>query len=150
MNKKEILQFFDAQPIVILATTENGLPHVRAVVNPRNTNIAPKLADWFANNDRMLFFTNTHSGKISQIRKNPAAALYAYDATFSGTELIGTAIEITNEALRKMFWDKSITEGQFAVCYPDGYGDFSLIEFIPKQFKAYVGATVSHTSGDVK
>lgn len=150
MNKKDILKFFDNSPIVILATVDGDAPHVRAVVNPRNENIAPNLRDWFADNDRLLFFTNTHSDKIAQIRKNGAAALYAYDAAFSGIELTGDCLEITDESQRKLIWDKCIANGQFAVCYPEGYGDFSLIEFIPKKFKSYIGAKLEKSSGEVK
>lgn len=152
MNKTEILKFFDNQPIVILSTVDaGGAPHARALVNPRNENITPdaKMRDLFRAGDKILLFTNTHSDKITHMRQNSAAALYAYDMTFSGMELTGNIVEIT-DGMRKKIWDATISNEHFAVCYPDGFDDFSLIEFIPKKFKTYTGATVTKTSGDVK
>ena len=147
MTKKEILKFMDAQAILILTTMNGGMPETRALINIRNTGIAPHLKDYFAKNDRMLFITNTSTDKIKQIRANPTAAIYAYSNDFSGLLLNGKITEITDSETIDSLWDDSWTH-----YYPDGKdgGDFSVLEFTPETFKSYSGKDFSKDSGKVK
>ncbi|MDR0367197.1 MAG: pyridoxamine 5'-phosphate oxidase family protein [Rickettsiales bacterium] len=136
MTKAGMLSFIDAQHILML-TTMNGLqPETRALINIRNKRIAPHLVKYFKNNDRILFITNTHADKISQIRKCSAANLYAYDDNFNGLLLIGEVEEITDADTVNSLWDDS-----WKMYYPDGKdgGDFSVLEFNPRRFKSYSG-----------
>ncbi|MCL2338403.1 MAG: pyridoxamine 5'-phosphate oxidase family protein [Proteobacteria bacterium] len=158
MNKSEILKFLDAQAIVILTTmnhpSPDGLrvaggtqPETRALINIRNATIAPHLTAYFKKHDRILLITNTHTDKIKQIRKNPTAALYTFDDKWSGMLLTGRAIEITDAETINALWDDS-----WKMYYPDGRdgGDFSVIEFVPENFKSYSGANFEKKSGRVE
>ncbi len=148
MEKKEILSFFDAQPILILSTLGlDGSPQTRALVNIRNKNIAPQLQNHFKKTDRIMLMTNTHTDKIKEIRANSNASLYAYDNQYNGMLLTGTVSEVTDEAVKDDIWDHS-----FVMYYPDGRhgGDFSVIEFTPKNFKTYSGVGFVKKKGDVR
>ncbi|MDR2030008.1 MAG: pyridoxamine 5'-phosphate oxidase family protein [Puniceicoccales bacterium] len=146
MTKSEILSFLDAQTILTVTTMNGEQPETRALINIRNKNIAPHLTHYFKKNDRIFFITNTQTDKIVQIRKNPKANVYAYDNNFSGLLLIGEIKEITDKDIIDILWDDS-----WKMYYPGGKdgGDFSLLEFIPKQFKNYNGNGFVKTSGAV-
>jgi general stress protein 26 len=147
MTKSEILSFLDAQPVLMLTTMNGGQPETRAMINIRNTNIAPHLAKYFQDNDRILFITNTHTDKISQVRRSGIANIYAYDNTFSGLLLIGEIAEIADTDTTRALWDASWTSYYPAGC--DG-GDFSVLEFMPQQFKSYNGNGFVKAKGAVE
>jgi general stress protein 26 len=144
MDKSEIFSFIDAQRALILTTMNGEQPETRALINVRNKNIALHLTQYFKDNDRILFITNTHTDKIEQIRKNKVANVYAYDDHFSGLLLIGEIKEITDKDTIDALWHDS-----WKMYYPDGRdgGDFSVLEFIPKQFKFYNGNGFTKTNG---
>jgi general stress protein 26 len=146
-GKSKILSFIDAQHILMLTTMNGEQPETRALINIRNKNVAPHLAKYFKDNDRILFITNTHTDKIEQIRKNKIANVYAYDDNFSGLLLIGEIKEITNKDTTNALWDDS-----WKMYYPDGRdgGDFSVLEFMPKQYKSYNGNGFAKTSGTIQ
>jgi general stress protein 26 len=126
----------------------NGkLPETRALINIRNKNIAPHLAGFFKDNGQILLITNTHTDKISQIRANPAANIYAYDNKFSGLLLIGKIREVSDDATRNALWDDS-----WKMYYPGGKdgGDFSVLEFAPESYKSYSGAGFVKNKGEIK
>ena len=147
MKLSEILKFMDAQTILTLTTMNGSQPETRALINIRNTNIAPHLTPYFKKHDRILLITNTHTDKLKQIRANPTAALYAYDDKWSGMLLTGRAVEITDSETKNALWDDS-----WKMYYPDGRdgGDFSIIEFIPENFKSYSGENFGKQSGKVE
>jgi len=144
MTKSDILSFIDAQPILTFTTMNGPQPETRALINIRNKHIAPHLANYFSGNDRMLFITNTHTDKMSQIRNSRIANVYAYDNNFSGLLLMGEVEEITDTDTINAIWDDS-----WKLYYPDGRdgGDFSVLEFIPKQYKSYNGNGFVKTNG---
>ena len=137
MNKTEILKFIGNLPALVLTTMNGDAPDTRALINIRNAGIAPHLVEFFANTNRILFITNTSSDKIKQIRANSSASLYGYDNNWTGLTLAGTIHEITDSETIDALWDDS-----WKNYYPDGKdgGDFSVLEFIPKNFKHYDGA----------
>ena len=140
MDKNKIKKFLDARTVVIFGTIDlDGTPVTRALMNIRNPHIAPHLAKYFKKEDRLLFITNTGSEKISEIRTNPVTSLYCYDDEFNGLLLTGKTSEVTDEATKNALWDDS-----WKMYYPDGRdgGDFSVLEFIPKNYKYYSGFKV--------
>lgn len=146
MTKTDVLNFIDAQPILILTTMSEAQPETRALINIRNQNIAPHLTEYFRAHDRILLITNTHSDKIKQVRINPTAALYAYSAQWAGLLLTGKIEEITDSETINALWDES-----WKMYYPDGRdgGDFSVLEFIPENFKSYSGENFEKKSGKI-
>ena len=135
MTKKDFIKFIDARMVVMLGTANlNGTPVIRALINIRNSAIAPHLVGYFKKDDRLLFITNTCSDKIAQIRKNPAASLYCYDDGFNGLLLTGRVAEVTDTATKDALWDDS-----WKMYYPDGKdgGDFSVLEFTPENYELY-------------
>jgi len=146
MTGQEIISFIDAQPILILTTMNGAEPETRAMINIRDANIAPHLTEYFKNNNQILFITNTSTDKIKQIRANDTANIYAYDNNFSGLLLTGQIREITDTATIDALWDDS-----WKMYYPDGKngGDFSVLEFEPKEYKSYSGHDFKKTNGPV-
>ncbi|MDR2412680.1 MAG: pyridoxamine 5'-phosphate oxidase family protein [Rickettsiales bacterium] len=141
MKISEILTFFDKQAAIMLGTlNEVGAPEIRALINIRNKDVAPHLTDFFKRNERLLLITNTHSDKIGQIRANSSAALYAFDQQFNGLLLTGKVLEIADNAVKDALWDDS-----WKMYYPAGKdgGDFSVLEFIPSEYKSYVDFNVN-------
>ncbi|MCL1785741.1 MAG: pyridoxamine 5'-phosphate oxidase family protein [Alphaproteobacteria bacterium] len=134
MTKSDAIKFMDGRHVVMLATLNDGAPDMRALINIRNGAIAPHLSDYFKGDDRLLFITNTSSNKIGQIRANSRAAVYGYDDAFNGLTLSGTVHEITDSETKDALWDDS-----WKMYYPDGKdgGDFSVLEFIPENYKFY-------------
>ena len=147
MKKSELLSFIDAQPILILTTMNGTQPETRAMINIRNANIAPHLTEYFRKYARILFITNTHTDKIKQIRKNLVAALYAYNNEWAGLLLTGKIREVNDEETINALWDDS-----WKMYYPDGRdgGDFSVLEFLPENFKSYSGADFSKKAGKIE
>jgi general stress protein 26 len=156
MTLADVLNFIDAQPILLLTTVNHPsprlraasgpVPETRAMINIRNGGIAPHLAAYFKTNERILFITNTHTDKIKQIRANGTAAVYAYSANFSGLLLTGKIREIIDPETRDALWDDS-----WKMYYPDGKdgGDFSILEFFPEEFKSYNGENFEKQIGMV-
>ena len=146
MTYPEILAFVDGRPIIILTTMNGAMPESRAMINIRNKNIAPHLVSYFAEHDRILFITNTHTDKIGQIRANPTASVYLYDDGFSGMLLSGRIVEVNDAGTRDALWDDS-----WKMYYPDGRdgGDFSILEFIPESYKTYSGQNFEKTKGKI-
>ena len=136
MKKSDIISFIDAQHILMLTTMNGEQPETRALINLCHKDIAPHLVTYFKNNDRILFTTNTDSDKIPQIRNNKTANIYAYDNNYNGLLLTGEIKEITDPTTLNTLWDDS-----WKIYYPDGRdgGDFSVLEFVPRQFKSYNG-----------
>jgi general stress protein 26 len=147
MTKREILSFMDARHVLTLSTTSGGAPETRAMINIRNPEIAPHLAEYFRTSGRIFFITNTGSDKIAQIRENPDAAVYGYDDKYSGLLLKGKIAEITDSSVIDALWDDS-----WKIYYPDGKngGDFSLLEFLPESFKSYNGDGFAKKSGPIE
>jgi general stress protein 26 len=146
MNKTEILKFLDAQNIIILCTLDtDGAPESRALINIRNSKIAPHLTEFFRSDNRILMITNTSSAKIRQIRENADASLYMFNDKFSGLLLKGKIHEILDAKTRDALWDDS-----WKMYYPDGKdgGDFSVLELVPETFKSY--ANFSVTKGKIE
>jgi len=146
MTKSEIFSFMDAQHVLMLTTMNGEQPETRALINIRNKNIAPHLAKYFKDNERILFITNTHTDKMSQIRKSGIANIYAYDNNFSGLLLTGEIKEIVDTDTINALWDDS-----WKMYYPEGRdgGDFSVLEFIPQHFKSYNGKGFVKTKGTI-
>lgn len=140
MKKSKAFDFIDKQPIIQLATLGlDGTPQVRSLINIRNPKVAPHLIPYFEQNDRLLMITNTHTDKIVQIRANNRASLYAFDNKFDGLLLIGTVTEVLDNETKGAIWDDS-----FIQYYPHGRdgGDFSVLEFMPRNYKAYANLVV--------
>jgi general stress protein 26 len=147
MTKSEILSFIDSRPILTLTTMNGARPETRALINIRNADIAPHLVRYFKHSDRIFFITNTHTDKIQQVRANGIANVYAFDDNFSGLLLMGTVNEVRDADIINTLWDDS-----WKIYYPDGRdgGDFSLLEFIPGQFKHYNGNGFVKTGGEIR
>jgi general stress protein 26 len=92
-----------------LATVDGvGRPQVRAMLNLRNKAQYPKLTDLFAGHeDALLIYltTNTSSLKVSQVRANPAIAVYYCEPTRFHGLMLGGDVEIVDDPMvREALW----------------------------------------------
>jgi general stress protein 26 len=136
MTKNEILKFFDSVPVMTLTTMNGDKPETRALNNIRNPKMARHLKKYFAEHDRILISTNTHSEKIAQIQKNSTANIYVFDKNFNGLLLSGTIRIVSDDETRNALW--TFSWNMFYRGGRDG-GDYSVLEFIPESYKSYRG-----------
>ncbi len=92
-----------------LATVDGDAhPHVRAMLNLRNKAQYPKLTALFAEHeDDLLVYltTNTSSPKVSQVRANPAIAIYYCEPTKFHGLMLGGDVEIVDDPkVREALW----------------------------------------------
>ncbi|MGL4942433.1 MAG: pyridoxamine 5'-phosphate oxidase family protein [Thermoguttaceae bacterium] len=92
-------------PLVMATTGDDGFPDVRCLAVGATDGVD---AIWFA--------TETHSTKSAQLKKNPKAALYAYNSQeFGECRLYGTVEFLSDRASREKVWKDS-----YAMYWPDG------------------------------
>lgn len=146
MDKKSILSYIKQYKFLNLSTINSmQYPECRAMVNILNKEIAPHLVGYFNKNDKIYIMTNTHTDKVSHVKKDNKSSIYFVDnRQFEGLLLMGSICEIVDENVKKDLWDNSWT-----MYYKDGLdgGDFSILEFIPNQYKFYTDLSVQ--KGDV-
>lgn len=133
MKKSEILAYADKQGIMTFGTLcERNNPMMRAVINIRNKDVAPHLAEFFKKDQRFFIITNTSTAKVAHIRANSASSLYMYDGkNYSGLLLVGKTGEVNDKKVKHALWDDS-----WKMYYPDGVDsvDFALLEFTPQYY----------------
>lgn len=96
MTKNEITQFISRQKTSIISSVDkNGYPATRALIQP-------VLVD---GND-IYFATYTSSRKVFHYRNNSKACVYFYEKgrTFSGVEIKGNMVVLTDQETRDRFW----------------------------------------------
>ena len=112
-TKSRILQMLDKEMFVSLATFgTNGYPDVRVLLVAAKDNV-----------DTIWFATETSSGKIAQLRKNPKAAIYGHDReTMTEFRLFGSVELLTDSAARQKIWRED-----FVQHFPDGIDSPTMI-----------------------
>ncbi|MDR2556952.1 MAG: pyridoxamine 5'-phosphate oxidase family protein [Bacteroidales bacterium] len=142
VKQTECLQFIKAASVVYLTTVDgNGFPSTRAMLNLKNPKEYPGLAEIHEAEENpftVFMTTNTSSSKFAEIKQNGKACLYYCDPDkFYGVMLQGTVEIITDNSLRQKAWQKD-----WEVYYPDGDSDYTLLRFIPTNFKVYSDFTI--------
>ena len=103
--KSRILQMLKKNPNVLFATFGETYPDIRVLVVTANDET-----------DVLWFATETESAKIAQLRNNPKAVIYAYDAEpMSEFRLFGSVELLNDSAARQKVWQDDFVEH-----WPDG------------------------------
>ncbi len=103
---EEVLSMMNESGAVYLATLAGGRPRIRALVNLRRQDLYAGAAG-FCRSERFTayFMTSMSSGKVREIRADPAVAVYYCDpANTRGVELSGSAEVLSDLALKKTLW----------------------------------------------
>jgi general stress protein 26 len=120
IDRQSLLEVMDRAEAVYLATVNGGGPRIRAMVNLRRADLYPGpsavcRAEGFAS----FFATSLASGKVSEIRANPAVSVYYCDpGRFLGITFSGRMEILTSPELKKALWDDGWLQ-----YWPTGAGD---------------------------
>lgn len=132
-------ELMEREDMVYLSTIHSdGFPRIRAMLNLRNKMQFPSLIPLFKTHctDFCIYFTtNTSSNKIKEISVNPNVSVYFSDTkTFHGLMLLGKIEIISDESLKKQFWQKN-----WEMYYPLGVADpdYSILRVYPFQAKGW-------------
>ncbi|MEE9442308.1 MAG: pyridoxamine 5'-phosphate oxidase family protein [candidate division Zixibacteria bacterium] len=137
--KQKCLSLMNSTDILYMSTIGNdGFPHIRAVMNLRNKNNYPNLAEVFSKPDtgfQTYFATKTSSDKVKHIAANNSVCLYyCLPEKFQGVMLTCQAQPVLDLKLKQMFW-----QDDWQQFFPDGYNDpnYTLLHFVPLYAKGW-------------
>jgi len=119
-TKERILQMLDKSPFVSFVTFGEDYPDVRVLLVLTKDGA-----------DTIWFATETGSGKLEQLRKNPKAALYGYELeAMKEFRLFGSTELLTDSAARQKIWRDDLLQ-----YFPDGIDSPTMvvIRFITEQ-----------------
>lgn len=147
---KEIHEMIETSETVYLSTIDkNGYPSTRAMLNLRNKKQYPHLVPMYekeSNEFTIYLTTNTSSAKIQEIENNSKVAVYFCNPkSFTGIMLQGNIEVVTSKEFKHSAWMK-----EWELYYPGGIDseDFSMLRFVPFNFKTYSDFQVKTDSID--
>lgn len=135
------LELMDRAAAVYLATAGEGGPRVRAMVNLRRERY-PAAAFCRGQGFTVYFATSLASGKVREIRTNPAVAVYYCDpAAFHGVMLAGEMEVLGGAGLKEALWSDD-----WRVYWPSGPGDpdYAVLRLRPTRAEGWRGTTPFH------
>lgn len=139
VSRESALDLMRTAPSVILTTLdEKGLPWSRAMLNLWNAELYPSLQGLFAESSEKLevyFTTNTSSGKVKDIERNPNVAVYYHrPEQWWGLMLGGTLKIEKNQSVKTAFWQPS-----WSLYCPGGSEDedYTILRFRPTTGRLY-------------
>ena len=95
MNKREVLEFLNRNPVVYLATIDEGKPRVRGMQLYR------------ADEGGIVFQTSTPKDLQKQLERNPEVELCSFNPTeFKQVRVSGRVEQIQDESLKKEVVEK--------------------------------------------
>ena len=109
LSLERCLKLMDESAAVCLATVNGAAPRLRALWNLRRQDRFPSAAAFCRAQGLAAFFaTSVNSGKIREIRANPAVSLYYCDTeNVCGVMLSGQAEILTDPGLKRALWHDS-------------------------------------------
>ncbi len=141
--KDRALVLMDEAAAVYLATAESGRPRVRAMVNLRRQDSYPKAAAFCRGQGFTVYFsTSLASGKVREIRANPAVAVYYCDPEkFHGVMLAGEMEILTSPDLKETLWSED-----WRIYWPTGPGDsdYAVLRMQPTRAEGWRGTAPFH------
>ena len=146
---KGALQLVQRTPILYCATLTSHLhPDIRAMMNLRSKYSFPSLVKYFDKNSFDTYApTNTFSGKLLQIRRNPRACLYYYDVTTRESVMVAGMMKVIEDPEVKMkFW-----QPEWEKYFPGNIEgeEYSLVKFAAEHFKFYDGISKAYEDSDL-
>ena len=93
--KSRVFRMLEKNPIVSFATFGDDYPDVRALLVVGKDDV-----------NSIWFTVEVESNKVAQLRKNPKAAIYGYDAeSMTEFRLFGNVEPFSDSASRQRFWN---------------------------------------------
>lgn len=127
-----------AEAVAVTTLDDSGAPDSRTMFNLRRRSQFPGLAEFNAARGETFatfFTTNTSSGKLGQIRRDPRAALlYNKPAEWRSLMLGGTLEIVTDPTVKSRIW-----QPEWTLYYPGGWADpdHTVLAFRPLRVKYY-------------
>jgi general stress protein 26 len=119
IDKNDILEVMDQAEAVYLATVSGSAPRIRAMGNHRRDIYPGPSAFARAGGFTVYFCTSAASGKVRELRANPAAAAYfALPSRFRGVMLTGDAEVLEDMKSKEALWDEG-----WRIYWPGGPSD---------------------------
>ena len=116
-NPAETLgKLIDRQSVSFIGSVdENGFPNTKAMLAPcKREGI-----------EVFYWHTNSPSMRVRHFRNNPLACIYFYDKRFfRGVMFTGTMDVLDDKKTKKELW-----KDEYAVYYPGGLNDFTILRF---------------------
>ncbi len=108
IDRNDILDVMDRSDAVYLATVTGSAPRIRAMVNHRRADIYPEPSRFArAAGFTVYFCTSAASGKVRDLRANPAAAAYfALPLESKGVMLAGDTEVLEDLKYKEALWDE--------------------------------------------
>ncbi len=105
--REEALALMDRSAAVYLATLDGARPRIRAMVNLRRADRYPGPAAFCRGQEFTVYFgTSAASGKVREIRANPAVSVYYCEPEeFHGLTLSGEMEILDDAGLKETLWD---------------------------------------------
>ncbi len=139
MDRQAVLDLMDRSDAVYLATVDGAVPRIRAMVNLRRQDLYPGAAEFCrAAGFTAYFCTSAASGKVRELRANPAASVYYADPLqFHGVELSGRAEVLDDAKLKQTLWDDS-----WRIYWPAGAADPDcvIVRVVPSEASGWWGS----------
>jgi general stress protein 26 len=139
--KELSLQLMNIAKAAYLTTIDpNGFPHTRGMTNMRNKETHPHLIPLFSGHQEdflIIFSTNTSSGKVKHVEKNPKVSVYYSHPEKTQGVMFGGEIEIvTDPKLKRAIWTDDMVK-----YYPSGYDDpdHTILRLRPQMAKGWNG-----------
>lgn len=147
-DQERVLELMDEAEVVYLATVSGAAPRIRIVANLRRRDLYPATSETCRKQPGFTayFATSLASGKIRDIRENPAvAAYYADPAKSRGVMLSGRMEIVTDPCLKKALWSD-----EWRTHWPGGAEDpnFAVLRLAPAGAEGWWGAAPIHFEVD--
>ena len=120
IDEGALLEIMDQADAVLLATVSGSAPRVRAMVNLRRKDLFPGPSACARDAGFDVYFcTSAASGKVRELRANPAAAAYfALPRLGRGVMISGVGEILESPDLKRALWDDS-----WRMYWPEGPSD---------------------------
>jgi general stress protein 26 len=137
MRKLALEIMKESECVFVSSINEEGFPDIRAMNNMRNLEQYERLTHVFKEHDddfMILLSTNTSSGKVAQLRKNPKIGLiFKRPEIWQSVSFIGV-VEFCGDDVKKAIWADNMK-----IYYPKGYDDpdHTVLRIYPKSAKGW-------------
>jgi len=143
IHENDILEVMDGADAVYLATVSGSAPRIRAMVNHRRRDIYPGPSEFArAGGFTVYFCTSAASGKVRELRANPAVAAYfALPRESRGVMLTGDAEVLEDMESKEALWDE-----RWRVYWPGGPSDPDciVVRLTPREATGWWGSEPFH------
>jgi general stress protein 26 len=138
-----LLDLMNRADAVYLATVEDTRPRIRAMVNLRRDDLYPAASAVCRGAGFTIHFTTSvSSGKVREIRSNPAVSVYYCEpARTRGIMLSGQMEVLSDPALKRSLWDDA-----WRIYWPAGAEDpdYVVLRMQPESVTGWWGTAPFH------